>query len=82
MKTIVKYSFNNPDNKELMSLIEDRYATKMLKMEEIEAMQNKFSRRFQDKESPNFDFNIDFEVESYLDYQGRIFVDRWLAGYT
>lgn len=44
-----------------------------------EAMQNKFSRRFQDKESPNFDFNIDFEVESYLDYQGRIFVDRFDA---
>jgi len=44
-----------------------------------DAMQNKFARRFQDKEKPNFDFNIDFEVESYLEYQGRVFVDRFDA---
>lgn len=44
-----------------------------------DAMQNKFARRFQDKSKPDFDFNIDFEVESYLEYQGRVFVDRFDA---
>ena len=44
-----------------------------------EAMQNKFARRFQDKEKPDFDFNIDFEVESYLEHQGRVFVNRFDA---
>lgn len=44
-----------------------------------EAMQNKFARRFQDKDKPDFDFNIDFEVESYLEHQGKIFVNRFDA---
>lgn len=44
-----------------------------------DAMQNKFARRFQDKEKPDFDFNIDFQVESYLEYQGQTFVDRFDA---
>lgn len=44
-----------------------------------EAMQDKFARRFQDKDSPNFDFGIDFEVESYLAHQGQTFVDRFDA---
>jgi len=44
-----------------------------------EAMHKKFARRFQDKESPNFDFGIDFEVESYLAHQGQTFVDRFDA---
>lgn len=44
-----------------------------------DAMQNKFARRFQDKDKPNFDFNIDFEVESYLEHQGQVFVDRFDA---
>lgn len=44
-----------------------------------DAMQDKFARRFQDKEKPNFDFNIDFQVESYLEHQGQVFVDRFDA---
>lgn len=44
-----------------------------------ESMHNKFARRFQDKDSPNFDFGIDFEVESYLAHQGQTFVDRFDA---
>lgn len=44
-----------------------------------DAMQNKFARRFQDKEKPNFDFNVDFQVESYLEHQGQTFVERFDA---
>ena len=44
-----------------------------------EAMHRKFARRFQDKDSPDFNFDIDFEVESYLQHQGKIFVDRFDA---
>lgn len=44
-----------------------------------DAMQNKFARRFQDKDKPDFDFNIDFQVESYLEHQGEVFVDRFDA---
>ena len=44
-----------------------------------ESMHKKFARRFQDKDSPNFDFGIDFEVESYLEHQGQTFVDRFDA---
>jgi homoserine O-acetyltransferase len=44
-----------------------------------EAMHSKFGRRFQDKDSPDFTFDIDFEVESYLAHQGQTFVDRFDA---
>lgn len=43
-----------------------------------EAMHNKFGRRFQSNKA-NFDFNIDFAVESYLAHQGQTFVDRFDA---
>lgn len=44
-----------------------------------EAMHNKFGRRFQDKDAPDFHFDVDFQVESYLAYQGQSFVDRFDA---
>lgn len=44
-----------------------------------DAMHKKFGRKFQDKNKPNFDFNIDFQVESYLAHQGQTFVDRFDA---
>ncbi len=44
-----------------------------------DAMQNKFARRFQNKDKPDFDFNVDFQVESYLEHQGQSFVERFDA---
>ncbi|MGD9637970.1 MAG: homoserine O-acetyltransferase [Alphaproteobacteria bacterium] len=44
-----------------------------------ESMHSKFGRKLQDKEKPDFDFNIDFQVESYLAHQGQTFVDRFDA---
>lgn len=44
-----------------------------------ESMRQKFGRKLQDKENLGFDFNIDFEVESYLHYKGEKFVERFDA---
>ncbi len=44
-----------------------------------EAMYNKFGRRLQNKNHYDFNFDVDFQVESYLQHQGQIFVDRFDA---
>ena len=44
-----------------------------------EAMRNKFGRRLQNKSDFSFNFDADFQVESYLRYQGQKFVDRFDA---
>ncbi len=43
------------------------------------AMRQKFDRRLQDRCEISFDFEADFQVESYLRYQGGKFVDRFDA---
>jgi homoserine O-acetyltransferase len=43
------------------------------------ALHRKFGRKFQDRENPTFSFDADFQVESYLRYQGISFVERFDA---
>ncbi len=44
-----------------------------------EALHRKFGRNLQDRERITFGFDADFQVESYLRYQGISFVDRFDA---
>jgi len=44
-----------------------------------QGLQNKFGRKLQKKTDLKFSFDADFEVESYLKYQGYAFVDRFDA---
>ena len=44
-----------------------------------ESMTRKFGRNLQNKESYSFNFTHDFAVESYLEYQGKKFVERFDA---
>jgi homoserine O-acetyltransferase len=43
------------------------------------ALTRKFGRKLQDRETVGYGFDADFEVESYLRYQGSTFVDRFDA---
>jgi len=44
-----------------------------------ESMRLKFGRRIQNKKDFSFNFDVDFQVESYLRYQGTKFVERFDA---
>lgn len=43
------------------------------------ALTQKFGRRLQDREAVTFGFEADFQIESYLRYQGSTFVERFDA---
>jgi len=44
-----------------------------------ESLRQKFGRRLQDRQNFSFNFDADFQVESYLRYQGSKFVQRFDA---
>jgi homoserine O-acetyltransferase len=44
-----------------------------------DSMERKFGRRLQENSAFGFDFSTDFQVESYLHYQGQKFVERFDA---
>ena len=41
------------------------------------SLENKFGRNLQDKQDISYGFDIDFQIESYLNYQGSQFVNRF-----
>ena len=43
------------------------------------ALHRKFGRAFQGRDAPTFSFDADFQIESYLRYQGISFVERFDA---
>ncbi|MDR1520892.1 MAG: homoserine O-acetyltransferase [Planctomycetota bacterium] len=44
-----------------------------------EGMNSKFGRRLQSRDKPDPGFDVEFEVESYLNHQGKSFVERFDA---
>jgi homoserine O-acetyltransferase len=44
-----------------------------------QALHRKFGRNLQDRMAPTFSFDADFQIESYLRYQGLSFVERFDA---
>ena len=42
-------------------------------------LEEKFGRKLQERDKIKFGFDADFQIESYLRYQGSVFVDRFDA---
>lgn len=68
------YSGNKPD----MGLAVARMIGHITYLSD-EAMRLKFGRKLQNRSALSFEFGADFQVESYLQYQGKKFVDRFDA---
>ncbi|MCL4152067.1 UNVERIFIED_CONTAM: hypothetical protein GTU68_026007, partial [Idotea baltica] len=78
----------DPDWRKGRYLIEDTRPVKGLSVARMaahitylseEALHRKFGRSLQDRDAPTFSFDADFQVESYLRYQGSSFVKRFDA---
>lgn len=67
-----------PDNKPDLGLAVARMIGHITYLSD-EAMRRKFGRQLQNKSDFSFNFDADFQVESYLRYQGRKFVERFDA---
>ena len=70
-----KYTKDNPPEK---GLAISRMLAHITYLSEV-GMRDKFGRRLQEMEEYNFDFGYNFQVESYLKYQGTQFVNRFDA---
>ena len=71
-----KYSSNNsvPDK----GLAVARMAAHITYLSK-KGLQEKFGRKLQERDDLKFGFDADFQIESYLRYQGSVFVDRFDA---
>lgn len=70
--------YMNQDRWPKRGLAVARMAAHITYLSEV-ALQAKFGRRLQDRESITYGFEADFQVESYLRHQGSTFVDRFDA---
>ena len=71
-----KYSSNNSiPNKGLAVARMAAHITYLSK----KGLQEKFGRKLQERDDLKFGFDADFQIESYLRYQGSVFVDRFDA---
>ena len=71
-------NYYNSDNKPLKGLSVARMAAHISYLSK-DALHSKFGRNLQDKNSLDYSFDADFQIESYLRHQGFTFVDRFDA---
>jgi homoserine O-acetyltransferase len=69
------YTNNNHPNKGLAVARMAAHITYLSK----KGLQKKFGRKLQQRDDLKFGFDADFQIESYLRYQGSVFVDRFDA---
>ena len=71
-------AYGEHDKRPLKGLAVARMAAHITYLSE-EAMQEKFGRNLQDRDKVTFGFDADFQIESYLRYQGLKFIERFDA---